>query len=118
MHLHTDGPRDGVALRVGWPSGGLPPLAAKDVLVIVWLAVVNTALAFTLWNRSLRTLTAVESSVINNSMLIQVGVLAWIFLGEGFGPRQGVGLALAALGTMLVQLRAGKQTPGSPQPEA
>ncbi|HUG46823.1 MAG TPA: DMT family transporter, partial [Candidatus Limnocylindria bacterium] len=44
---------------------GLPPLTGEAWLIIGWLAVVNTALAFTLWNQSLRTLTAVESSVIN-----------------------------------------------------
>ena len=46
------------------------------------VAVVNTAFAFTVWNHTLRTLTAVESSVMNNTMLIQVAVLAWLILDE------------------------------------
>lgn len=33
---------------------GVPDLTARVVAIIAWLAVVNTAVAFTLWNRSLR----------------------------------------------------------------
>ena len=83
----------------GWPR---PDLAGW--LVIGWLAVVNTAFAFTLWNHTLRTLTAVESSVVNNTMTIQIAVLAIVFLGERLGPLQLVGLLLAALGAAAVQL--------------
>jgi drug/metabolite transporter (DMT)-like permease len=41
-------------------------------LIIGWLSVINTAFAFTLWNHTLRTLTAVESSVMNNTVLVQI----------------------------------------------
>jgi drug/metabolite transporter (DMT)-like permease len=84
---------------------GLPPLTLTHWAIILWLAVVNTALAFTLWNRSLRTLSAMESSIINNTMLFQIAVLAWLFLGEPLGWRQVVGMMLAGGGTLLVQLR-------------
>jgi drug/metabolite transporter (DMT)-like permease len=84
---------------------GLPPLTLTHWAIIVWLAVVNTALAFTLWNRTLRTLSAMESSIINNTMLFQIAVLAWLFLGEPLGWRQVVGMMLAGGGTLLVQLR-------------
>ena len=66
---------------------------------------VNSALAFTLWNRTLRTLSALESSIINNTMLFQIAVLAWLFLGEGLTGRELAGMALAALGTLAVQIR-------------
>jgi drug/metabolite transporter (DMT)-like permease len=87
---------------------GLPRLAPTHWIIIIWLAVVNTALAFTLWNRTLRTLSAMESSIINNTMLFQIAVLAWLFLGEPMGWRQVLGMVLAALGTLLVQLRSRK----------
>jgi drug/metabolite transporter (DMT)-like permease len=74
--------------------------------MIAWLALVNTALAFTLWNQTLRTLPAVESSVINNTMLVQIAVLAWLFLGENLTWRELTGLVIAGLGTLLVQLQA------------
>ena len=49
-------------------------------------------------------LSAVESSVVNNTMLIQIAVLAWLFLDEHLGARQLTGLVLASLGTLIVQL--------------
>jgi len=88
----------GVALE-GWPR---PDLAGW--LIVGWLAVVNTAFAFTLWNHTLRTLTAVESSVVNNTMTVQIAVLAVVFLSERLEPIQLVGLLLAATGAAVVQL--------------
>jgi drug/metabolite transporter (DMT)-like permease len=84
---------------------GLPTLTLNHWAIILWLAVVNSALAFTLWNHSLRTLSATESSIINNTMLFQIAVLAWLFLGESLTWRQILGMALAVLGTLAVQFR-------------
>ena len=84
---------------------GVPALSATNWLIIVWLAAVNTAFAFTLWNHTLRTLSALESSVINNTMLIQIALLAWLFLGETISLQQGVGMVVAAAGILTVQLR-------------
>ncbi len=93
-----------VLLGVGVSLEGWPQLNATGWLIVGWLAVANTAFAFTLWNHTLRTLTAVESSVVNNTMTIQIAVLAIIFLDERLGPLQFVGLALAATGAAVVQL--------------
>jgi drug/metabolite transporter (DMT)-like permease len=73
--------------------------------MIAWLAVVNSALAFTLWNHTQRYLAAAESSLINNTMLIQITFLAWVFLREPVGVKQALGLGLAAIGAAVVQLR-------------
>jgi drug/metabolite transporter (DMT)-like permease len=100
-------------LAAGVCVEGLPRLSAPSWGLIAWLAVVNTAVAFTLWNKTLRTLSAVESSVLNNTMLVQVAILAWLFLGETHGFLGIAGLVLVALGTLLVQLRAGS----TPAPE-
>src|SRR5690606_34898580 len=67
-------------LASGLVAEGLPRLSATALVIVAWLAVVNTAWAFTMWNASLRRLAAVESAAINNTMLIQIAVLAWIFL--------------------------------------
>ena len=98
-------------LTAGIGIQGLPPLSASSWGIIAWLAVVNTAFAFTLWNHSLRVLSATESSVINNTMLIQIAILAWIFLGERLGWVQIGGLLLVAGGSLLVQLRAARKSP-------
>ncbi len=90
-------------LALGLLTEPWPTLSGREWLIIIWLAAVNTAFAFTLWNHTMRTLPAAESGVINNTMLIQIAILAWVFLGERITPMQGVGLLLAAAGTVLVQ---------------
>ena len=84
---------------------GLPPLSSNSWLILILLAVVNTALAFWLWNKSLQVLTAMESSIINNTMLIQISLLAWLFLGEKITWIGAIGLAIASLGTVLVNVK-------------
>jgi drug/metabolite transporter (DMT)-like permease len=95
-------------LALGILLQGLPRLDLRSWAIIGWLAVVNSALAFTLWNTTQRSLTATESSVINNTMLIQIAFLAWIFLDERLSVQEIGGLALAALGILFVQLRGSR----------
>ncbi len=92
-------------LGAGFATSTLPPLSLTTWAIIVWLAVVNTAFAFTLWNHTMRTLAAMESSAINNLMLIFIPVLAFVFLGEGISLKSGIGFALAVLGIFAVQAR-------------
>ena len=84
---------------------GLPSISLQNVLYLLWLAVINTALAFTIWNYTLRTLSAMESSIINGTMLIQIAILAWVFLGEAITFQEGIGMLIAASGAVLVQLK-------------
>ncbi len=84
---------------------GFPVLSLKGFLYIVWLAAINTAFAFTLWNLSLQSLSAIESSIINGTMLIQIAILAWFFLGEQISFKEAIGMAIAFGGAVLVQLR-------------
>lgn len=94
----------GLLLTVGVISEPTPAIPIEGWLIIVWLAIANTAFAFTLWNVTLQTLSATESSVINNTMLIQIAVLAWVFLGEAIAPREMLGLAVATMGILIVQV--------------
>jgi drug/metabolite transporter (DMT)-like permease len=55
-------------LGTGLALQGFGQPTPLDWVFIAWLAVVNTAFAFTLWNNTLRTLTAVESSILNSLM--------------------------------------------------
>lgn len=94
-------------LLAGVTIQGLPPLELRQWGIILWLAVVNTAVAFTLWNHTLRTLSAAESSILNGTMLVQVAVLAWLFLDESLTIRQVLGMAVAGIGAVVVQLPRG-----------
>jgi drug/metabolite transporter (DMT)-like permease len=92
-------------LITGLLLNGIPVIGIKNILFLFWLAGINTALAFTLWNLTLRSLSAMESSIINGTMLIQIAVLAWIFLGESITLKEGIGMLTAAAGALLVQLK-------------
>jgi drug/metabolite transporter (DMT)-like permease len=97
----------GILLLVGgvWVQG-IPQMTMTSWLIVIWLAAINSAFAFTLWNHTLRTLSAAQSSIINNTMLIQIALLAWVFLGEHLSGREVAGLMLAGVGTVVVQLSA------------
>ena len=92
-----------VLLGVGFGADGFVTLSLRAVVIIVWLAVVNTAIAFTLWNHSLRHLGAGESAVINNTMLLQIAVLGWIFLDEAPTPVQWLGMLVVSAGIAIAQ---------------
>lgn len=94
-----------VLLISGISLNGFPEINTNNWLWLIWLAVINTALAFTLWNHTLRTLTAMESSIINGTMLMQIAVLAWYFLDEIITLQEALGMLTAAAGAVLVQLK-------------
>lgn len=94
-----------ILFTAGIISEGIPSISLTNILLLIWLAVVNTAFAFTLWNITLQKLTAMESSIINGTMLFQIAFLAWIFLGESITLKEGVGIIIAAFGAVLVQLK-------------
>ncbi len=82
-----------------------PVMTLQGWGIILWLALVNTAFAFTLWNHTLRTLTATESSVIGGTMMIWIPILAVLFIGESITSKEIVGLIITGIGTLIVQLR-------------
>lgn len=97
-------------LVLGFVVDGLPHLSLLHWFMIGWLALINTAFAFTLWNHTLRTLSAAESSIINNTMLIQIAVLAWIFLGETISFQESLAMLIAAGGILLTSWAGGKSS--------
>lgn len=84
---------------------GMPRIGPSGWVIIGWLSLVNTALAFYLWNHALRRLKAYEISVLQNTMLVQISLLAWMFLGERPTDNMIIGIALVLLGIALVQFR-------------
>lgn len=79
---------------------GLSVPSLRGVALIGWLAGVNTAWAFVLWNRSLVHLPAATSAVINNLMLVEIAVLAWLFLDERPSLSQIVAIAVVTVGVV------------------
>ena len=95
-----------VLLLTGIVIQGFPAITIQGWVIIGWLAVVNTAFAFTLWNVTLRTISATESSIINGTMLIWIPILAVIFLDERVNAKEILGLVIAGIGTLIVQLKS------------
>ena len=84
---------------------GIPHLSLKVWAILIWMAVVNTAFGFTIWNYTQQTLLAMESTIINSTMLIQIAFLGWIGLGESLSVLKMIGMALVLTGVILAQLR-------------
>ena len=98
-----------ILLTAGLLMDGWPVLSFNSWFVILTLAVVNTAFAFTLWNKTLQVLSSVESSMINNTMLVQIALLAWLFLGETLTVVNIFGLTLAAAGVFLANIKSSEK---------
>ena len=90
-------------LGVGVAVEPWPAIDATGWAIIVWLAVVNTALAFTLWNVALGRLGAAQISGLQNTMLVQITILAWIFLDEPPGTLGLVGVVVVSIGVRALQ---------------
>ena len=97
-----------ILMIIGISMNGVPVISLRVWFYLIWLAAVNTALAFTIWNLTLRTLTAMESSIINGTMLIQIAILAAYFLGENLSLQKVIGMIIAGGGAVLVQIKKGK----------
>jgi drug/metabolite transporter (DMT)-like permease len=87
-----------VLLGVGVATEGVPRLSLEAVGLVAWLSLINTAVAFTLWNHSLQHLSAGESSVVNNAMLVQIALLGWVFLGQRPSATQWAGMIIVSTG--------------------
>jgi drug/metabolite transporter (DMT)-like permease len=74
-----------------------------QILWIAFLAVINTAFAFALFNHTLKTLGAFEVTVLQDSMIIQIGILSAIFLGEAITPAMALGMFIVMCGIAIVQ---------------
>ena len=90
-------------LLIALPLEGAAPPPAAGWAAILWLAVVNTALAYLLYNWCLRTLMALESNVLLSLSPLATALMASLLLGERITALQVIGLAVTILGVLLVQ---------------
>jgi drug/metabolite transporter (DMT)-like permease len=72
-------------------------------LIILFLALVNTAFAFTMWNYIMQTLTAMECSILVGFMLVFIAIFSWVFLGESLSLKSIIGMVIVMIGGILVQ---------------
>lgn len=94
-----------ILLGTAFFAGSITAVSANGWVNIIWLSVVNTALAFVLWNHALKTLRVYEQSILQNTMLIQITLLAFVFLQEPLHQQEILGMAMVFIGVLIVQLR-------------
>jgi len=85
-------------------TGNIVAVSYDGWATILWLSVVNTAFAFLIWNHALRTLRAYEQSILQNTMLIQVALLAYSLLGEALTTLKVSGIIIVFTGVLIVQM--------------
>jgi len=93
----------GLLLLVALPLEGLPTFSVTGWGIVLWLAVINTAFAYMLYNHSLQVLTALEMNVMLNLSPLGTAALAWLLLDERLSFIQIVGMFTAIIGVVLVQ---------------
>lgn len=91
-----------ILLPLGLSQDGLSSLANGSA----WLIIISVGLIFAigglLWNQALNTLQAFEAAVLQNTMLVQIGLLSALILGEKFGWGQVLGGMVVLMGAYLV----------------
>lgn len=90
-----------IALAVeGWPH-----ISIRAAVIVLWLAAINTAGVFFLYNHALRILPALQMSAVVNCAPLVTALLAWLSLHERLAPIQIVSMIVVIVGVALVQGR-------------
>ena len=105
-----------ITLLIALVVEGLPLISRKSLVIVVWLALVNTAFGYWLYNHALRSLTALEMNMIMNLTPFLTAALSWIVLGESLAGIQYLGMMIILCGVAIVQLGGVKKEPHSQLP--
>jgi len=95
----------GLLLLIAIPIEGWPIFNQKVLFIILWLAIINTAVAYILYNHALKTITALEMNMFLNLSPLGTAALAWILLGESLSFKELIGVAIVIIGVTLVQVK-------------
>ena len=93
----------GITLALALFVEGWPVFSWKAGLIVAWLAIINTALGYILYNHSLQELTALEMNMVMSLSPLFTALLGWFMLGEGLSPVQFAGMLVMIAGVILVQ---------------
>ena len=88
----------------GLISEPIVSLSLMSWFYVLWLAAINTALAFYLWNKAMRVLRAIDMTLINSTMMPQIVILSILFLGEYPNYLDWIGLIILAVSVAAVQV--------------
>jgi drug/metabolite transporter (DMT)-like permease len=93
-----------ILLIIGLSVDGVPHVAPVGWLIVVVLALVNTAFAFVLWGHTQKVLKSYESVVINNTQTVQVSLLALVLLGDSLSFERWTAILIVTGSAIVVQI--------------
>jgi drug/metabolite transporter (DMT)-like permease len=82
---------------------GLPIIRFESIAVIVWLGILDTAIAYALYNHALRELTATEITAVISLTPLGTAVIGWLCLSQQLAFVQIVGLVCTVIGILIVE---------------
>ena len=93
-----------ILLPIGWlnSAGSTVALAYWQTWLLIGSVGLIFAFAGLLWNHALNYLLSFEASVLQNTMLIQIGILSWVFLRETILWYHWLGAIIVLAGVYLV----------------
>ncbi|MBT2505263.1 EamA family transporter [Streptomyces sp. ISL-98] len=101
-----------VALLV---EGAPPALDGRAVAGYLYLALVNTAVAYWLWFRGIGRLTATSVTFLGPLSPLTAAVIGWAALGQALTPVQVIGMVIALGATLVGQMTVRPRSFSSPE---
>ncbi|MFG3283961.1 EamA family transporter [Streptomyces sp. NPDC048111] len=92
-------------------EGAPPALDGSNVAGYVYLALVNTAVAYWLWFRGIGRMTATSVTFLGPLSPLTAAVIGWAALGQALAPAQLLGMALAFGATLAGQVAVAPKAP-------
>ena len=94
-----------ITLLIAFPLEGIPSASPTSWGLILFLAVVNTAIGYVLYNHALQILTAFQMNIALSLTPVWTAVFGFFLLDERLEALQMLGIAVVITGVMLVQLK-------------
>ena len=101
----------GLLLAIAIPLEGIPSASLQTWGLVLFLAAINTALGYVLYNHALQSLQAFELNLLLGLTPIWTALLGWFLLDEVLESRQWAGIFVVMIGILLVQRRVNKKKP-------
>ncbi len=94
-----------ITLIIAVPLEGIPSAPLSSWGMILFLAVVNTAIAYLLYNHALQIMTAFQMNIALSLTPVWTAIFGFFLLDERLEALQMLGIAVMIVGVMLVQMR-------------
>jgi drug/metabolite transporter (DMT)-like permease len=93
----------GLLLAIAVPLEGLPSASLRTWGLVLFLATINTALGYVLYNHALQSLQAFELNILLSLTPIWTALLGWLLLDEILVIQQWAGIFIVMVGILLAQ---------------